>query len=1347
MLKINKISSNKLFFKVCFSCFLIVLLTLIIIFSPNLQALNPLKKLHQYTHINYQIENGLPQNTVLCIKQTSNGYIWFGTQEGLVRFDGRKFKIFDKKNTPALKSNWISTLLEDKSGALWIGTYHGLVKYNNNKFTVFTTEQGLTSNIINTIIQDKSGALWIGTQQGGITIFENNVFKKLITKNTTIPYNINSLHQDKTGTIWISTTKGIKWYKNEKIQEPNNSLNEVKNSVTSKFYSKESNELWISTRGKGLYKYKNKILTNYNKENGLLENNISTVFKDMQGVLWIGGDTKGLVRLYKNEFNYLNSKQKQIVSITSDNQGNLYFGTSNSGLNILKDGPITSYTTKDGLSHDIVYSVFEDNDNNLWIGTDGGGLNLYKDDKFKSFSIENDFLTKHIISICKDNSNTLWLGTWGNGVMIYKNNKFVKYNEIPEIQNSDIPIVYCDKDNTIWISAWGFGLYSIDSKSNIKIFGKKEGFNHIYISSILKDKSNTLWLGTNNNGIYTYKNGKLKNYTVNDGLAYNYTSCFYEDNEGNVWIGSLGGGLTLYQNGKFTKFESLNGLYDDLILSIVEDNYNRLWFSCNKGIFSVEKREFFKLKRKKIEKINSVHYGKLDGMKSRECNGGVQPAGWKDNKGNIWFPTQKGIVKIDPKLINLSEGSPEVYIENIIADDKAIKIDDYIELSPETEKIEFHYTALAFKSRNKIQFKYKLVGFDKNWVNAGRRDIAYYTNLLPGKYIFKVKACNTQGKWDSTYKSISFVKEAHFYQVKSFFILCIFILIILIFISYKISIKQIELKHKKLKSFNVILKNEVERQTIKLKGQKHIIELTNEKLAKQNEKVEKTNIKLMELDYQKTEFFQNISHELRTALTLILNPLVDISKSFPDNNEIKLAKNNSLKLLTLLDQLIKKEFLKSDYFPLSSNKLTKEKDHENYNNIKSIFKSSKIENIEDIKEFKKTTEQKTILVVDDIEDIRQLIKSKLISQGYYVYTAENGEQGIKQANKQKPDLIISDWMMPVMSGIEMISLLKKDKNLMSIPVVILTAKTEVDSRVEGIESGADGYLSKPFNDEELISIVKNLLKLKEQEYQLLKSLKKLNIAHNELKSTKDKMIQQSRMAALGNLVQGVSHEIGNPLNSASTGFAALKKFTEELIQLADTFEKQGNSFEEFNKKKIKVNRGMRLVEEGLKRISQIINNLRSYIGTGSIQYEQFNIKSNIEMSLELLKNKLNSKNIIIESNLEDLPEVKCKTGQLNQVITNLIVNSYEVIPNGGKIIIEGKLVNGHIELLFKDTGPGVPKDIKNKIFDPFFSNKEKINNQGLGLYISHEIINNHKGELHLLESDKGAVFLIKLPIT
>jgi ligand-binding sensor domain-containing protein/signal transduction histidine kinase len=748
-------------------------------------ALESHRDLSQLRHEVWLTESGLPQNTVHSIAQTRDGYIWVGTEEGLARFDGVKFTIFDKQNTPELKSNYIRALLADRFGALWIGTAEGLLRAQNGKFTGFTTNEGLPSNTIQAICEDREGNLWVGTA-AGLGLFKSGSVTTFTTRDRLIGGSIQALFEDAEGALWIATPYGVGRVKDGGFTNYTVRDGLGSNSVRA-IQQDRGGRLWFGSLD-GLTSFSRGRFTTYTTRDGLPNDRIISLYAGRDGALLVG-TASGLSRFTEGRFADLDAGEAlstgTILSLLEDIEGNLWIGTESTGLNLLKDTKFTTYTVKNGLSSDVIKSIYEDPEGNTWIGTDGGGLNLLKDGKVSVYTTRDGLASNVVLALFGDSAGNLWAGT-PDGLNRFYHGKFTIFTAADGLANNDVRSICVDRRGSLWIGTRG-GLTRMKG-GVFKTYTEVDGLPNDLIATIYEDTKGILWIGTGG-GLSKFTNEEFTTLTTRDGLSSDAVISLYEDSNNTLWIGTNGGGLNRLKDGKLTAYTMLNGLVDDTVYRILEDGRNNLWLSCRKGIFHIDKKALEEFANGRISSIAPVAYGTADGMMTRECSGGGDPAGWKGRDGRLWFPTIKGVAMIDPERIKINSLPPPVVIEQISIDDQSITPGDRLELPSGTTRLDFYYTAPSFVAPEKVRFKYKLEGFDKDWIDSGTRRIAYYTNLRPGTYTFRVIASNNDGVWNQTGAAFGLYLKPYFYQTYWFYAVCLLAMAGLALLLYRLRVR------------------------------------------------------------------------------------------------------------------------------------------------------------------------------------------------------------------------------------------------------------------------------------------------------------------------------------------------------------------------------------------------------------------------------------------------------------------------------------------------------------------------------------------------------------------------------
>jgi PAS domain S-box-containing protein len=738
-------------------------------------AIDPTKSITQYVHDVWKSEQGLPQNSIEAIIQSRQGYLWLGTQEGVVRFDGVRFDVFDKNRISALKENYILSLFEDAAGALWVGTFGGGLTYINlqeERYFTYTTADGLGSNFVYAINMDRKGTMWIGTT-GGVSSFKDGKFATYTPQEGLANNFVYSICINSKDELWLGTWGGGA----SLLREGKFANFSKKEGLTDNFVrailSDRQGNLWLGTEN-GLNMMKDGKFTVYTTRDGLSDNNIYSLYEDNEDSLWVGTYNGGLNRIIDGKISAFPMKEglskNTVFSILEDHEGSLWVGTGSGGLNRLKDGKIITFTTSDGLADDLILSVYEDDEGNIWIGTENGGLSQYANGNFKNFPLSDNKASNKVQTILKDKKRNLWFGT-ANGLYDMKDGKLIHYTANEGLSNNSVTSLCEAVDGSLWVGTRnGLGLLK---SGKFLVYQTEQGLSNNVIKAILLDRQGNLWIGTNN-GLNRLQNGAFRIYTTNNGLSNNFILSLYEDKDGILWIGTRSG-LNRLAAGKITSYSVATGMFDDVVFQILEDEKENLWMSCNKGIYEISKNELNQYALGKISQIHSLSYGIADGMKSRECCGGLQPSGWKSHDGRLWFPTIKGLTVINPAMsIKKNETPPPVIIEQVWVDGHEVKTKQGAEMifSPGTEKFEFHYTALSFLATEKVRFKYQLEGIDRQVLDAGNQRAAYYTKIPPGHYTFKVIACNSDGVWNTNGAFFNFYLKPFFYQTWWFYLIC-----------------------------------------------------------------------------------------------------------------------------------------------------------------------------------------------------------------------------------------------------------------------------------------------------------------------------------------------------------------------------------------------------------------------------------------------------------------------------------------------------------------------------------------------------------------------------------------------
>ncbi len=758
----------------------------------------------QYRLNGWTAENGLPQNVIRGIAQTPDGYLWIATLDGAARFDGVRFTVYNKSNTPGIASNRFGSIMEDQNGDLWFTSEGGNVtRYHRGSFHTYGPEEGIPANSIHGLARDGAGNLWMlseesiekwnegtglrdvtpddlrmhyeplywdnagfwGQDGSGLHIFSDGRFASYQLPSWLNASSIWNVAVDGNGSIWLETSDGRQGVipAGERAVEPANPAHPQ--SVS---YRDPHGNIWNFHVGQRLMRF-----LDFESSDQPASISFTHLLEDNEGHVWIGTEGNGLYQLQEQSIDVFSKAQglpdQDIYPVYQDHSGAIWLGAWQSGLSCFRNGRFTNYTTAQGLPGRLVSALGGDKDGNLWVATHGG-LATFRDGQFHKSPV---LLPEHTVAqaILQDRGGTMWIGTT-NGLVTYRQGPSRTLTVEDGLAGNDVKVIVEGATGDLWFGGYG--------------------------------------------GLTRLHGGRLTRWSERDGLPSDNIRAIYEDRDGMIWIGSYDGGLGRLKDGKFTRYSERDGLFNNGVFQILEDGRGNLWMSCNRGIYRVSKQELNEFAEGKRKTITSIAYGKADGMLNVECNGGMWPAGIKAGDGKLWFPTQDGVAVIDPGTVRINPQPPPVLIEAAYVDRAAVPLQDSLKIPPGKENLEIEYTALSFIHSDQIRFRYKLEGLDSNWIDAGSRRTAYYSHLPPGSYEFHVIAANSDGVWNNAGQRLAITVQAPFYLTSWFIALEALATAALIATAVRYRVSQLQRAQAMQKAFSqqLIASQENERQRI-----------------------------------------------------------------------------------------------------------------------------------------------------------------------------------------------------------------------------------------------------------------------------------------------------------------------------------------------------------------------------------------------------------------------------------------------------------------------------------------------------------------------------------------------------
>jgi len=851
----------------------------------------------KFTHLTTR--DGLSNSTVNAVIKDRDGFMWFGTTDGLNRYDGYKFIVYRKKNGDpnSLPANNVSALFEDKRGNLWVGTVDGLCRFNpkENNFINYKADPAdistLSLSSITCIYEDRKDNLWIGTywnlnrldrKTGKVTRFLSDT----ANKRTLMDPSIHSMYEDSRGQLWVGTEFGLNLFNRDKgtfahfLHNDKHSYSITSGRISS-ITEDDKQQLIISTDGGGISIFdpeRKRFRTLRNdpaNSNSISSDNIRVTAFAEDGKLWVGTykaldlvdlKTGFATHFYSHESDHTSLINSSITSILKDNKGIVWVGTYEGGVNKFDKNislfDLYQYSPLDylTLSKNVVTSFAENYDGDIWVGTDGGALNLLQKKSNQILRISpnsanaNSLATYSILSLYqRKNSPILWIGTYGSGLDKYdtKSKVFTHYPKGPGLNHLNNDAVYGileDSYGKIWMGTNGGGVNVLDQKTQLIVKYEPDVANitnpntvqHAYVRSFFEDRYGNVWIGTVGGlDIYNRKTQKFTHYnSKNSNLPIDYISSIHGDESGQIWVGTDGGGLLLFNPAKrsFTAFSTDSGLPSNSIAFITSDANGILWLSTNNGVCS------FNPQTKKVKSYSL--YNDLQSLEFKHS------AGLRASSGELYFGGANGFNLVRPDAIAVNPNRPKVVLTDIELFNKSLKenakydlLDQVLEkatqikLNYDQNMITFEFSALDYTVSNMNQYAYKLEGFDSDWIYTDVERNAVYTNLDPGDYVFKVKAANNDGLWSSKETILKVLIVPPFWKTWWFRTLAVLAAIGSLFAFYRYRIKLLTIQKDKLEF-------QVSQRTDEVVNKSHQLEAQAEELKVQAEALQDANLDL-----------------------------------------------------------------------------------------------------------------------------------------------------------------------------------------------------------------------------------------------------------------------------------------------------------------------------------------------------------------------------------------------------------------------------------------------------------------------------------------------------------------------
>lgn len=736
-------------------------------------ALDPARALTQYQNDRWQAAQGLPQNTVQSIVQTSDGYLWVGTLDGLARFDGATFTVFNGRSHPELGSGSVTGLMEDRDGNLWIGCSSSAVVYKNGTFVTMFGDEVTAGRPVWAFAQSKDGAIWAATNNG-LVRWARGTSRVFRTADGLPTNTLRSLTFDRAGTLWIGTTGvGLVSYDGTTFRVRHEGLDDRHREVRSVIADPEGG-VWAATAGGGLVHVGgDDRVAVYTTANGLPSNQLTALARDTRGTLWIGTWGDGLCRFGGGRFSSLSTagglSAPHVWSLFSDREDSLWVGTWVGGLNRLRDRRFLVFGVPEGLSSDNVRSVLRARDGAMWVATAGGGVNRIDGEKVTAIRVKDGLPSDEASAVFEDRDGSIWIGTYTSGVSRWRGGRSDSFSVADGLPSNDVRVIIQDRRGSVWV-----GTMSGIARFNGRRF-ETVAAGAIPIASVValrEDHLGTLWIGSSGQGVVRLRDGESNVLTTKDGLVSNRVLAFHEDAQGAMWIGTSGG-ITLWRDGKAVSVRAADGLWDGIAQTILEDRSGVLWVTCNRGFYKVSRRDIEEFAAGRLRKVRSEGFGSSDALRSVTFAGGQSPSGAVDDRGRLWLPSFGGLVIVDPTSIPPGMSAPTVRLEEINLSGTTHVRSEPLVVPAGPSLVRIRYTAITLIDADRIRFRWRLTGLSPDWVDAERGREAVFPNLRHGTYQFQVAASVDGVTWGPPSIPLDVTIRPFFYQTPWFAVLVV----------------------------------------------------------------------------------------------------------------------------------------------------------------------------------------------------------------------------------------------------------------------------------------------------------------------------------------------------------------------------------------------------------------------------------------------------------------------------------------------------------------------------------------------------------------------------------------------